>query len=153
MQPTHATSDMPWAQQRVGPDRIAGAYAWQKLKKAGARLAGGSDFPVESENPLLGFYAAVTRQDLFGRPAGGWRPEEKLTRAQALALFTSDAAYAAFEEDRRGRIAPGFEADLTVFAEDPIVAQAQRIPSIPVVLTMVGGHVVYGRGLTGGGKP
>jgi predicted amidohydrolase YtcJ len=153
MQPTHATSDMPWAQQRVGPDRIAGAYAWQKLKKAGARLAGGSDFPVESENPLLGFYAAVTRQDLSGRPSGGWRPEEKLTRAQALALFTSDAAYAAFEEDRRGRIAPGFEADLTVFAEDPIVAQAQRIPSIPVVLTMVGGHVEYGRGMTGGGKP
>lgn len=153
MQPTHATSDMPWAEQRVGPDRIAGAYAWQKLKKAGARLAGGSDFPVESENPLLGFYAAVTRQDLSGQPAGGWRPEEKLSREQALALFTSDAAYAAFEEDRRGRIAPGFEADFTVFAEDPIVAQAQRIPSISVVLTMVGGRVAYGPGRTGGGAP
>jgi len=108
---------------------------------------------VESENPLLGFYAAVTRQDLSGQPSGGWRPEEKLSREQALALFTSDAAYAAFEENRRGRIAPGFEADFSVFAEDPVVAQAQRIPSIPVVLTMVGGRVAYGRGRTGGGAP
>ena len=81
MQPTHATSDMPWAEQRVGPERIRGAYAWQSLKKAGARLAGGSDFPVESENPLLGFYAAVTRQDPSGQPPGGWRPQERLSRA------------------------------------------------------------------------
>jgi predicted amidohydrolase YtcJ len=78
MQPTHATSDMPWAELRVGPERIRGAYAWQSLKRAGARLAGGSDFPVESENPLLGFYAAVTRQDPSGRPARGGRPPERL---------------------------------------------------------------------------
>ena len=153
VQPTHATSDMPWAELRVGPERIAGAYAWRKLKTAGARLTGGSDFPVESENPLLGFYAAVTRQDLSGRPPGGWRPEEKLTRGEALALFTSDAAYAAFEENRRGLIAPGFEADFTVFAEDPMVAEPRRLPSIPVVLTMVGGRVAYGRGLSGGVAP
>jgi predicted amidohydrolase YtcJ len=153
VQPTHATSDMPWAEGRVGPERIAGAYAWRQLKSAGARLAGGSDFPVESENPLLGFYAAVTRQDLEGKPAGGWRREERLTRKEALALFTSDAAYAAFEEDRRGRIAPGYEADLTVFARDPMAAAEKEIPRIPAVLTLVGGKVAYGQGLTAGKTP
>jgi predicted amidohydrolase YtcJ len=153
VQPTHATSDMPWAEARVGPGRIGGAYAWRQLKNAGARLAGGSDFPVESENPLLGFYSAVTRQDLEGKPAGGWRPKERLTREEALALFTSDAAYAAFEEDRRGRIEPGFEADLTVFARDPMAVAVEEIPRIPVVLTLVGGRVAYGQALTGGKTP
>ncbi len=153
IQPTHATSDMPWAQERVGAERIAGAYAWRRLKSSGARLAGGSDFPVESENPLLGFYAAVTRQDLDGKPPGGWRPQERLERKEALALFTSDAAYAAFEEDRRGRIAPGFEADLTVFARDPMAAAEREIPRVPVVLTLVGGKVAYGQGLSAGKAP
>ena len=153
IQPTHATSDMPWAEERVGARRIAGAYAWRKLKNAGARLAGGSDFPVESENPLLGFYAAVTRQDLDGKPPGGWRPQERLDRKEALALFTSDAAYAAFEEDRRGRIAPGFEADLTVFARDPMAAAPRDIPRIPVILTLVGGKMAYGQGLSAGKAP
>ncbi len=153
IQPTHATSDMPWAQERLGSERIAGAYAWRRLKNSGARLAGGSDFPVESENPLLGFYAAVTRQDLDGKPPGGWRPQERLTRKEALALFTSDAAYAAFEEDRRGRIAPGFEADLTVFARDPMTVPEREIPRIPVVLTLVGGKVAYGQGLAAGRTP
>ena len=153
IQPTHATSDMPWAEARVGPERIGGAYAWRQLKSTGARLAGGSDFPVESENPLLGFYSAVTRQDLDGKPAGGWRPRERLTREEALALFTSDAAYAAFEEDRRGRLAAGFEADLTVFARDPMTATVEEIPRIPVVLTVVGGRVAYGQGLSGGKTP
>lgn len=153
VQPTHATSDMPWAQARVGPDRIAGAYAWRLLKNAGARLAGGSDFPVESENPLLGFYAAVTRQDPDGRPPGGWRPQERLTRKEALALFTSDAAWAAFEEDRRGRILPAFDADLTVFARDPMTVAERDIPRIPVILTLVGGKVAYGQGLAAGKTP
>lgn len=143
MQPVHATSDMPWAEARVGPTRIAGAYAWRTLKRAGARLAGGSDFPVESENPLHGFYAAVTRQDLQGRPAGGWRAAERLTRAEALALFTSDAAWAAFEEESRGQIAPGFAADLTVFAKDPMTVPEAEIPTIPVVLTVVDGRVAW----------
>ncbi|HEV8231809.1 MAG TPA: amidohydrolase [Thermoanaerobaculia bacterium] len=147
IQPTHATSDMPWAEARVGPLRIKGAYAWRTLKSSGARLAGGSDFPVESENPLYGFYAAITRQDLAGRPAGGWRPSERLTRREALALFTSDAAYAAFEEHVRGRIAPGFAGDLTVFAADPMTAVAKEIPTIPVVMTVVGGRVAYSREL------
>jgi predicted amidohydrolase YtcJ len=115
------------------------------LKNAGARLAGGSDFPVESENPLLGFYAAVTRQDLSGRPRGGWRATEKLARREVLALFTSDAAYAAFEEDMRGRIAPGYAGDLTILAADPMAAPEEEIPTIPVVMTVVGGRVVYSR--------
>ena len=148
MQPTHATSDMPWAEKRVGPDRIGGAYAWKTLLKAGAKLAGGSDFPVESEDPRLGFYAAVTRQDLEGRPQGGWRPSERLSRSEALALFTTGAAWAAFEEARRGRIAPGFDADLTVFGADPMTVPESRIPSSPIVLTLVRGRVAYSAGKT-----
>jgi predicted amidohydrolase YtcJ len=143
MQPTHATSDMPWAEKRIGPERLAGAYAWKSLLRSGARLAGGSDFPVESEDPRLGFYAAVTRENLQGKPEGGWRPWEKLSRSEALALFTTGAAFAAFEEDRRGRVAPGFEADLTVFEDDPMTVPAARIPSVPVVLTLVGGRVAF----------
>jgi predicted amidohydrolase YtcJ len=146
IQPTHATSDMAWAEQRLGPQRIKGAYAWQRLRKAGARLAGGSDAPVESERPLLGFYAAVTREDLSGRPPGGFQPGERLSRREALALFTSDAAYAAFEEKVRGRIEAGFEADLTVLGEDPMTVAEPKIPSIPVFMTVVGGRIAYGPG-------
>jgi hypothetical protein len=144
VQPTHATSDMGWAEARVGPSRIAGAYAWRRLKSSGARLAGGSDAPVESEAPLLGFYAAMTRADAAGKPAGGWRPGEKLSRPEALALFTTDAAFAAFEERWRGRIEPGFAADLTVFARDPMTVPEQDIPGIPVALTVVGGRIAHG---------
>lgn len=153
MQPVHATSDMPWAEARVGPERIAGAYAWRTLKRAGARLAGGSDFPVESENPLHGFHAAVTRKTLEGQPAGGWRPAERLTRAEALALFTSDAAWAAFEEGSRGKIAPGFAADLTVFAKNPMTAPEAEIPTIPVVLTVVDGRVAWSSSGVAGSAP
>ncbi len=144
IQPTHATSDMPWAEARVGPSRIGGAYAWRRLKKSSVRLAGGSDAPVESENPLLGFYAAVTRQDLDGRPAGGWRSGERLSPAEALALFTSDAAYAAFEEAWRGRIEPGYAADLTVLERDPLAVPAADIPGIAVRMTIVGGRIAHG---------
>jgi hypothetical protein len=142
MQPTHATSDMPWAERRVGPVRIQGAYAWRRLKNAGARMAGGSDFPVESENPVLGFYAAVTRQDLSGQPPGGWRPEERLTRKEALALFTTDAAWAAFEEGRRGRVAEGLDADFTIFPRDPMTIPPAEIPGLRPVFTIVGGQIV-----------
>jgi predicted amidohydrolase YtcJ len=144
IQPTHATSDMPWAEARVGPSRIAGAYAWRRLANASARLAGGSDAPVESENPLLGFYSAVTRQDLEGKPPGGWRPGERLSPVEALALFTSDAAYAAFEESWRGRIAPGYAADLTILGRDPLAVPAADIPKIPVRMTIVGGRFAHG---------
>lgn len=142
VQPTHATSDMPWAEARLGPERARGAYAWRSLKNGDARLAGGSDFPVESENPLYGFYAAITRQDLRGEPAGGWRSSEKLTRREALALFTSEAAWAAFEEKSRGKVAPGFAADLTVFRGDPMTAPEKEIPRIATVMTIVNGRIV-----------
>ena len=144
IQPTHATSDMPWAIERLGARRLEGAYAWRTLVDAGVRLAGGSDAPVESERPLLGFYAAVTREDLEGRPPGGWEPAQRLTRREALALFTSDAAYAAFEEATHGRIAEGFDADLTVLGGDPMTVPERKIPDLPIALTIVGGRVGFG---------
>jgi len=143
IQPTHATSDMVWAETRLGPSRIEGAYAWRRLKNGGARLAGGSDAPVESWDPIPGLYAAVTRQDASGRPPGGWRASEALSPAEAVALFTSDAAYAAFEEGWRGRIAPGAAGDLTVLSGDPLTAPPREILAIRPVLTVVGGRVVY----------
>ncbi len=145
MQPTHATSDMPWTEARVGPERIRGAYAWRRFLAAGVRLAGGSDFPVERESPLLGLYAAITRQDLEGKPPGGWYPDQRLTRREALRLFTEDAAYAEFAESRRGRIAIGFDADLTVLDRDIIsdALPAAEIPKAKVLLTVVGGEVVF----------
>ena len=148
MQPTHATSDWPWAEARLGKDRVKGSYAWRTLLKAGARLAGGSDFPVESEEPLLGIYAAVTRQETTGKPPGGWRMEEALTRAEALRLFTADNAYAEFAEKRRGRIEPGFDADFTVLDRDVFSAAtpASEIPKATVRMTVVGGEIVYRSG-------
>lgn len=142
MQPTHATSDMRWAEQRLGKDRLEGAYAWRSLLEAGAHLAFGSDFPVESERPALGLYAAVTRQDKDGKPDGGWLPKERLTPEQALAAFTEGPAYASFAEDRRGRIAIGMDADFTVFSEDPLellASSPKKLLEAQVVGTFVGG--------------
>jgi hypothetical protein len=145
MQPTHATSDMYWAGDRLGPERLAGAYAWQRLLKSGARLACGSDFPVESERPLLGFYAAVTRQDSKGWPEGGWFPEERLSREEALRCFTLDAAYAAFEEDLRGSISVGKLADFTILSRDIMTVPAEEIPGTAIEMTVVGGRIAYER--------
>jgi len=102
MQPTHATSDMPWAETRVGRERLAGAYAWRRFLHSNVRLALGSDFPVESPDPRLGLYAAITRQDLAGQPPGGWLPDQKLNSAEALRGFTADAAWAASPKTRSG---------------------------------------------------
>lgn len=148
MQPTHATSDMPWAEKRVGPERIAGAYAWRKLLASGARIAAGSDFPVEGVSPLWGYYAAVTRQDHAGLPAGGWRPEEVMTREEALRAFTVEAAWTGFEEKSRGTIAAGKLADLTVLDRDLLTVPAAEILKTQVRMTVVGGAVVYDGGST-----
>ncbi|HKR62645.1 MAG TPA: amidohydrolase [Thermoanaerobaculia bacterium] len=145
MQPTHATSDMYWAEQRLGPERILGAYAWRTVLNAGGRLALGSDFPVESVNPFFGIYAAVTRQDQKGWPQGGWYPSQKLTLAEAIRGFTSDAAYAAFEEKSRGTIEPGKLADLTIVEGDFYTMPAAELFKTKVRYTIVGGEIVYGK--------
>ena len=145
MQPTHATSDMYWAEARVGPERVKGAYAWRRLLDAGARLAGGSDFPVEGVPPLWGIYAAVTRQDHKGWPDGGWRPEERLTAMEALQAFTLGAAYAAFEEKDAGSITVGKRGDLTILSKDVTAIPPREILATEVVATVVGGKVVYRR--------
>jgi predicted amidohydrolase YtcJ len=145
MQPTHATSDMPWAEERLGAARLAGAYAWRKVLAAGGRLALGSDFPVESADPRLGIYAAVTRQDLAGRPPGGWLPGERLTREEALRGFTLDAAWSLFLDPEVGSLELGKRADLVVFARDPMTVAAAEIPRAAIDLTLVDGQVVYQR--------
>ena len=142
MQPTHATSDLPWAETRVGPERIAGAYAWRQLLDSGARLALGSDFPVESVDPRLGLHAAVTRTDLEGHPPGGWRPQERLTREEALRGFTLDAAYAGFAEDEVGSLEVGKRADFVVLGADPL-ADDVPLATLPVRATYVDGEAVY----------
>ena len=143
MQPTHATSDMDWAERRVGHERIRGGYAWRTVLNAGGRLALGSDFPVERVNPFLGIHAAVTRTDVDGEPAGGWYPEERLTLAEALRGFTLDAAYAAFEESSRGTIEPGRSADFTIVEGDFFATPAGRLHATKVRYTVVGGEVVW----------
>ncbi len=143
MQPTHCTSDMRWVEQRVGMERASGAYAWASLLRTGAVIAGGSDFPVESHNPFLGFYAAVTRQNTEGKPAGGWRPEERMTRAETLRSMTLDAAYSVFMEDRVGSIEPGKLADFIVIDRDVMTCEANDILGTSVLRTVVGGETVY----------
>ena len=150
MQPTHATSDMPWAQQRVGGDRIKGAYAWRTMLTKGIPLAFGSDFPVEEVSPLLGLYAAVTRQDVAGDPPGGWTPKQKLTLDEAIAAFTTGAAYAEFAEDKRGMIAVGKLADLTIF--DRALEPDQSLLATKVAYTIIDGKIEYASEATGEGS-
>ena len=143
MQPTHATSDMYWAEDRVGPERIKGAYAWRTVLNSGARLALGSDFPVEDVNPFFGIDAAVTRQDQKGWPAGGWYPDQRLTLAEAIRGFTKDAAYAAFEENSRGTIEQGKLADLTIVDGDLYAMPQSDLFKAKVRYTVVGGDIVF----------
>lgn len=143
VQPTHATSDMYWAEDRVGAERIKGAYAWQKFVDLGVPLALGSDFPVERPDPLLGFYAAVARQDVKGWPDGGWYSTEALTREQALHGFTLGAAYAAFQEDQLGSISIGKRADFVVLSKDIMQIPVVEILNTKVVATYIEGTPVY----------
>ncbi|MBT8113903.1 MAG: amidohydrolase [Arenicella sp.] len=145
VQPTHATSDMYWAEDRVGSERIQGAYAWQKFIELGVPLALGSDFPVEKADPILGFYAAVTRQDTKGWPDGGWYADQKLTRQQALYGFTLGAAYAAFQEDQIGSIEAGKFADFIVLSQDIMQIPAGQIPATKILATYLNGQAILSR--------
>ena len=143
MQAVHQTSDMYWAEGRLGPDRIGGAYAWRSLLNTGVVIAGGSDFPVESADPLFSFHAAVSRQDAKNWPAGGWQPQERMTREEALNHLTIWAAYAAFAEQQTGSITPGKLADIVVLSKDIMTVPAEEILTTKVEMTIVGGKIVY----------
>jgi hypothetical protein len=141
----HATLDMPWAETRVGPERIRTAYAWRTLLDTGARLVGGSDEGARTFSPFMGIHAALTRQDAQGNPAGGWFSEQRLTREEALRSYTVDAAYVAFLEDDLGSLAVGKLADLVVLSKDIMTVPDAEILTIEAVMTMVGGRVAYER--------
>ena len=143
MQATHQTSDMRWAEARVGPQRIRGAYAWRSLLNTGVVIPNGTDFPVEEVNPMLTFHAAVTRQDPAGTPAGGWYPEQKMTREEALQSITIWAAYAGFQESVIGSITPGKYADFVVLDRDIMRVPDNELHGTRVLSTWLGGKRVY----------
>ncbi len=153
IQPTHCTSDMPWAPDRLGPDRIAWAYRWRSLADAGAVLAGGSDAPVEDPDPRRGLFAAITRQRPDGTPPGGWNPAERLTPAEALELFTTGVAWAGHCERWSGVVAPGFEADLTIVDRDPTTVEPAAIFGMKVLRTVIAGRDRWVSPGPGGGGP
>jgi predicted amidohydrolase YtcJ len=149
MQPTHQTSDRLMAEKRLGAPgspggaRLAGAYAWRSIAATGARLAFGSDTPVEAPDPFAGIAAASTRQDAAGQPFGGWQPQERVTREEALAAYTTGAAYAGFAEGRFGRIATGERADFILVDRDVLLVSASDLRATKVLQTWVGGHKVW----------
>jgi len=143
VQPTHATSDMYWAEDRIGSDRIKGAYAYKNLLSQNGWLPLGTDFPVERINPLNTFYAAVARKDLNGQPEGGFQIENALTRDEALRGMTIWAAKAAFEENMKGSLEPGKFADFVILDRDIMVIRIDSVPSVKVLSTWSGGQKVY----------
>ncbi len=146
MQPSHAIGDFHFAPARLGADRLAGAYAWSSLEKAGVIVPGGSDAPVERGDPLIEFYAAVARKDLNGFSGEDWRPEEAVTRATALAMFTTWPAYAAFADRTRGRLSVGQRADISVFSVDLMTAPVEDIPKGRALLTVIDGRTAWRAG-------
>ena len=145
MQALHQTSDMPWAEQRVGPERIVGAYAWRSLLDTGVIIPGGSDAPVEAPDVLAGFHAAVTRTDTDGQPEGGWYPGQVMTRDEALDSITLWPAIASHQDDFMGRIAPGQRADMVVLDRDILYLPDEDLLDVQVDLTIFDGRVVYRR--------
>jgi hypothetical protein len=166
MQPTHCTSDMYWAEVRLGPDRIKYSYAWRSLLRDGNIIVGGSDFPVESPDPRFGIYAAITRQDLNGLPRdfedaeryfeltpdavkdssdfdGGFLPQQRMTLDEAIKAFTVWPAYGAFQEEERGTISVGKRADFTIFEKDFRYIPALAITEDKILGTIVSGKLVY----------
>lgn len=146
MQAIHLSSDRPWAIKRLGEKRIKeGAYMWQSLLRTGAKVINGTDVPIEPINPIASFYASVTRMTLRGEPAGGYEPEEKMTREQALRAYTLDAAFGAFEEKIKGSIVVGKLADFTVFTKDIMKVPDGELLSTEIAMTVVGGRKVFVR--------
>src|SRR5437764_8535419 len=143
MQPSHAISDLFFAPSRLGMERLAGAYAWNSLIKSGAIICGGSDAPVERGEPMIEFYAAVTRKSIKGESGVGWHPEQAVPREQALRMFTSNAAYAAFEENDKGSIEVGKLADFTVLSADIMKIPGPEILKTRCEMTVIGGEIVY----------
>ena len=150
MQPTHQTSDRLMAEKRLGPNRLAGAYAWQTVLKSGAKLAFGTDFPVESSNPFPGLSAAVSRQDMEGQPPGGWIPAERLTFEQALQAYTRGAAYAGFAEEKIGSLEPGKWADFVIVDRDPTKVDPQSLARTQVLETWIAGKKIWERAPSAG---
>jgi len=143
MQPAHLLDDARWAADRLGPERVRGAYAWRTMERNGARLAFGTDYPVIPINPLRGIYACVTRQLTDGTPKRGWQPQERLHANECFRAYTVGSAFAQFEEQRKGTIAPGMLADIIVYPKDLNETRPEEILEIPVVMTIVGGKIVY----------
>ena len=143
MQPSHLLTDQRWAAERLGAHRLRGAYAWRSMLQAGAPLAFGTDYPVESVNPMRGIYSCVTRELPDGGPKGGWQPQEKLTRDECLRAYTAGAAYAQFEEHRKGKLAPGMLADIVVFPHDITAIAPRDLLASHVSMTIAGGRVVF----------
>jgi predicted amidohydrolase YtcJ len=143
MQPIHATSDMRWAVERIGEERAELAYAWRSLLDTGVRMPAGSDAPVEAIDPLAGFHAAVTRREADGWPEGGWHPEQRMTREEALRAFTIDAAWSVGEEDLKGTIEVGKLADLVLLSDDPLAVPDDALMGIRVIHTYLGGELVF----------
>ena len=144
MQPAHQLNDMRWAEERIGPERVKGAYAWNSIEKAGGKLAFGTDYPVEPINPLRGIYACVTRELPAGGPPGGWQPQEKLPLDECILGYTTGSAYAEFEEGKKGQLIVGQYADFVVLSNDLTKIPAPEILKTKVVRTVVGGRVVFG---------
>ena len=142
-QPVHPTSDRLMAGARMGLDRRGGAYAWRWMLANNVPLAFGSDYPVEDPNPFAGLADAVTRQDASGDPPGGWLPQQRLTLVQALAAFTTGAAYAARAEDRIGSLTPGHDADFVLLERDPFQVDAPALRATKVLETWIGGRRVF----------
>ena len=146
MQPAHQLNDMRWAEQRIGPERAKGAYAWKSLLKSGATLAFGTDYDVEPLSPFRGLYACVTRELPDGGPAGGWEPQEKITMEECIRGYTSGSAYAEFEEGKKGELKVGEYADFVILSNDVTKIPAKEILKTEVLQTVVGGKTVYQKG-------